>query len=438
MLKFLRRPLCLYLNWTTKMNIHNRTIKIEIPTRARQVLDSIRGAGFEAFVVGGCVRDSVMGKIPHDWDITTNALPEDIIAIFSRTIPTGIQHGTVTVLIDDEAFEVTTYRLDGDYLDMRRPRTVSYSQKLEDDLSRRDFTINAMAYNDQWGLVDRFGGLEDIENKLVRCVGEPDKRFNEDALRILRALRFSAKLSFDIEGATMESIRRNSANIEKVSMERINTEFEGIIKANTNKLSLINDLDIRAYLFGDFVFNQADLTRAMKLEDIASDEGYLQASKRAMVFNHYRGDLKGLLRFFKYSKKDIDKTIFIWTTLRDDKYADLLNENATWDDLRLTLKLILRDARDNILAKYAIYAKIIEKYANIGLIFNLFNDIIETGECFSVSHLQISGRDIIDEGLAMGKEVGILLDALLCQVISQPQLNEKKRLLEMARKIQKQ
>lgn len=129
---------------------------------------------------------------------------------------------------------------------------------------------------------------------------------------------------------------------------------------------------------------------------------------------------------------------FIWKTLRDDKYADLLNENATWDDLRLTLKLVLRDARDNILAKYAIYAKIIEKYANIGLIFNLFNDIIETGECFSVSHLQISGRDIIDEGLAMGKEVGILLDALLCQVISQPQLNEKKRLLEMARKIQKQ
>lgn len=157
-----------------------------------------------------------------------------------------------------------------------------------------------------------------------------------------------------------------------------------------------------------------------------------------MIFSHYEGDLKALLKFFKYSKKDMEKTLFIWNALRDHMYEDLLNENATRDDLRLTIKYILRDAKDNILAKYAIYAKIIEKYANIGLIFNLFNDIIEAGECFSVSHLQISGRDIIDEGLARGKEVGILLEALLCQVISQPQLNEKERLLEMARKIQKQ
>lgn len=438
MLKFLRRPLCLYLNWMTKMTKDMKKIKIEIPTRASQVIDAIQASGYEAFVVGGCVRDSVMGKIPHDWDITTNALPEDIVNIFPRTIPTGIQHGTVTVLIDDEAFEVTTYRLDGDYLDMRRPRSVSYSQNLEDDLFRRDFTINAMAYNDQVGLVDKFGGLDDIEKKLVRCVGNPDKRFNEDALRILRALRFSAKLFFDIEGETMDSIRRNSVNIEKVSMERINTEFEGIIRANTNKLSLINDLDIRSYLFGDFCFDEEDLTRAMILEDIDSHEEYLQAAKRAMIFSHYEGDLKALLKFFKYSKKDMEKTLFIWNALRDHMYEDLLNENATRDDLRLTIKYILRDAKDNILAKYAIYAKIIEKYANIGLIFNLFNDIIETGECFSVSHLQISGRDIIDEGLARGKEVGILLENLLCHVISQPQLNEKERLLEMARKIQKQ
>lgn len=411
---------------------------IQIPTAARQVLEMIKVAGFEAFVVGGCVRDSVMGKKPHDWDITTNALPDDIVRIFPKTIPTGIQHGTVTVLMDGEAFEVTTYRLDGDYQDMRRPTSVYYSQSLEDDLARRDFTINAMAYNDDVGLVDKFGGLGDIDNRLIRCVGEPDKRFNEDALRMLRALRFSARLDFDIEGETMESIYRNSINIEKVSLERINTEFEGIIKANTNKLAIINDLDIRSYLLGDFYFDEGDLARAMILDDIFSCDEYFRAARRALVFRKYEGDLKALLRFFKYSKKDMEKTLFIWRGIRDDMYGNLLNENTSDDDLRLTIKYILRDARDNILAKYAIYAKIIEKCANIGLIFNLFNDIIETGECFSISHLQISGRDIIDGGLAKGKKVGILLEALLDWVISQPQLNEKERLLDLARKIQKQ
>ncbi len=422
----------------TSMFRRSEEIRIDIAPGAKKVLDIIKSSGYEAFLVGGCVRDSVMGKKPNDWDIATSARPDDIIRIFGKTIPTGIQHGTVTVLIDGESFEVTTYRLDGQYLDMRRPASVSYSSNLEDDLSRRDFTINAMAYNEDFGIVDRFNGLEDISNKLIRCVGDPDKRFEEDALRILRAIRFAAKLSFKIETDTLESIFRNSINIKKVSAERINAEFEGIIRSNVNKLNIINMLEVRRYIFDDFVFDKKNLYRAAILEDIFFSPENIQAAKRATIYKDYKGDLKKLLKKFRYPNRDIEKTCFIWEVLREDKYEDLLNENISLEELRITIKYILRDSRDNLLAKYAIYAKIIEKYANISLIFNLFNDIIETGECFSLSHLQISGRDIIENGLASGKSVGILLDDLLCKVISQPQLNEKKRLLDLARKIQKQ
>lgn len=198
---------------------------INIPQKAEQILHILNEAGYEAYVVGGCVRDSILDRVPGDWDITTSALPEQVKELFHRTVDTGIQHGTVTVMMGKEGFEVTTYRVDGEYHDGRHPDAVTFTRSLEEDLKRRDFTINAMAYHPEHGLVDLFGGMEDINRKIIRCVGDPVERFTEDALRMLRAVRFSAQLGFTVEENTKAALARMSGNLEHVSAERIQTEL---------------------------------------------------------------------------------------------------------------------------------------------------------------------------------------------------------------------
>ena len=177
-------------------------MKIELPEKVHRIITTLQSHGYEAYAVGGCVRDSILGRTPGDWDITTSATPLETKALFSRTFDTGIEHGTITVLLDKEGFEVTTYRIDGEYEDSRHPKDVKFTRSLEEDLKRRDFTINAMAYNEESGLVDIFGGMEDLEKRIIRCVGNAKERFSEDALRILRAVRFSAQLDFDVEEMT--------------------------------------------------------------------------------------------------------------------------------------------------------------------------------------------------------------------------------------------
>ena len=198
---------------------------LEIPKNAEIVLHTLENAGYEAYVVGGCVRDSILGRKPDDWDITTSAKPEQVKALFHRTVDTGLQHGTVTVLMEKEGYEVTTYRVDGEYEDGRHPKEVTFTASLEEDLKRRDFTINAMAYNPSRGLVDLFGGLEDIQGKIIRCVGDPLERFTEDALRIMRAVRFSAQLGFTIEDETRKALGVLAPNLKHVSAERIQVEL---------------------------------------------------------------------------------------------------------------------------------------------------------------------------------------------------------------------
>ena len=202
-----------------------KQVKIDIPEKANFIIKTLSDAGFEAYVVGGCVRDSILGRDPQDWDITTSAAPLKVKELFRRTVDTGLQHGTVTVMLGEEGFEVTTYRLDGVYEDGRHPKEVTFTACLEEDLKRRDFTINAMAYNDEAGLVDLFDGLGDIERKVIRCVGDPMERFSEDALRMLRAVRFAAQLGYEIDGGTQEAIKKLSKNLEKISAERIHTEL---------------------------------------------------------------------------------------------------------------------------------------------------------------------------------------------------------------------
>ena len=200
-------------------------MKLTIPEKAEKILRKLEANGYEAYVVGGCVRDSILGRRPDDWDITTSARPEQVKALFARTVDTGLKHGTVTVLMDKEGFEVTTYRLDGDYEDGRHPKEVSFTASLKEDLKRRDFTINAMAYHPDRGLVDLFRGMDDMADKVIRCVGDPLERFQEDALRILRAVRFSAQLGFSIEEKTRRGIEKLAPNLKLVSAERIQTEL---------------------------------------------------------------------------------------------------------------------------------------------------------------------------------------------------------------------
>ena len=198
---------------------------IQLPDKVKCIIERLTAAGHEAYAVGGCVRDSILGRQPEDWDITTSASPGQVKQLFSRTIDTGIQHGTVTVLLDKEGFEVTTYRVDGDYEDKRHPKEVVFTGDLLEDLKRRDFTINAMAYNEQQGLVDAFGGVKDLAQKQIRCVGNPLDRFQEDALRMMRAARFAAQLGFSIEGKTREAIPLLAGNLAEISAERIQAEL---------------------------------------------------------------------------------------------------------------------------------------------------------------------------------------------------------------------
>ena len=228
-------------------------MKIKLPDNVKMILDRLHEAGFEAYAVGGCVRDSILGRIPGDWDITTNALPQDTKKLFKRTIDTGIEHGTVTIMVGKEGYEVTTYRIDGKYEDSRHPSEVTFTKNLTEDMKRRDFTINAMAYNDEEGIIDRFGGMEDIEKGLIRCVGNPKERFSEDALRIMRAVRFAAQLNYSIEDETKNAISELADTLKNISAERIQTELVKLLLSDhPERLMTAYELGITKVILPEF------------------------------------------------------------------------------------------------------------------------------------------------------------------------------------------
>ena len=229
-------------------------MKIQLPEKVNTIISTLQAHGYEAYAVGGCVRDSILGRIPDDWDITTSATPLETKSLFKRTFDTGIEHGTITVLIDKEAFEVTTYRVDGKYEDSRHPSEVTFTRSLSEDLLRRDFTINAMAYNDTEGLVDIFGGMEDLQRKTIRCVGNAKERFGEDALRILRAVRFAAQLGFEIENETQGAIKILAPTLANISAERIQVELiKMLISPNPSLLRTAYELGITKVILPEFV-----------------------------------------------------------------------------------------------------------------------------------------------------------------------------------------
>ncbi|MDY6690677.1 CCA tRNA nucleotidyltransferase [Clostridioides difficile] len=439
---------------------------IEIPKKVDYIIKELKKNGYEAYVVGGCVRDCLLERIPNDWDITTSARPEKVVEIFKKTIPTGIQHGTVTVMIEHEPFEVTTYRIDGSYSDGRHPDSIEFTKNIVNDLSRRDFTINAIAYNAKTGLVDPFNGYEDIQNKCIRCVGNPIDRFEEDALRMIRAVRFSAQLNFKIAAYTMRGIYDKSNLIKNISMERIQVEFNKILLADSSKLSSLKVLGLLRFIIPEIC----------DLEDITQDNPYhiYNVQKHTLIATEVIENelhLKLTMLFHDLGKK-ITKTNdengidhFYNHSRESVKIARDIMKRLKYDNHTINKVLILIQYHDyNIEPKRKIIKKLLKKLEDVELfkdllkvkwadilaqnpkymkqrILNLidcekeFKYIIKQKECFNRKNLAINGKDLMSMGIEQGKNIGYVLNKLLELVIDNPELNEKEILKEKALEI---
>ncbi len=446
----------------------DRKIRIEIPPKAKYIIDTLTAAGFEAYAVGGCVRDSILGRPPEDWDITTSAMPDQVKALFPRTIDTGLKHGTVTVMQDKEGFEVTTYRIDGEYEDNRHPKEVVFTRSLEEDLKRRDFTINAMAYNDEEGLIDCFGGLEDMEEGVIRCVGSAESRFGEDALRMLRAIRFSAQLGFQIADSAKEGIRKLAPTLQKISVERVQAELVKLIMSpHPDYLREAYELGITKIFFPEFdaametmqshphhcysvgehilhsllyVEPEKALRLAMLFHDIGKptaltvdEEGITHFHGHAAVSAEMAEQIMRRLRF------DND-TIYMVTKLV--KYHDYGNElEATPKIVRKAVNKIGEDAfprlfqvkKADILAQSAFKRE--EKLESLSGWQQIYEEIQEKQQCVSLKNLAVNGSDLIAAGLRPGREIGEILQQLLEKVLEEPECNTRQQLLEEIQKI---
>ncbi len=434
---------------------------IKLPAQVNKAIGLLEGAGFEAFVVGGCVRDSLLGLSPSDWDITTSATPEETEKVFEgyRIIETGLQHGTVTVLINKMPLEITTYRVDGKYSDNRHPDSVSFTRNLKDDLSRRDFTVNALAYKNEKGLIDCFGGQDDLNNRIIRCVGNPDERFNEDALRILRAIRFSSTLGFEIENKTSESVFKNRELLNNIARERIRVELVKLLNGKDVKRVLLDYRDIIAVFIPELIptFDYPQNTPyhcfdvythtaytveaapeefkiAMLLHDIAKPECKTTDENG---IDHFKGHPQKsaetafqILKRLTFDNATINKTVkFI--AVHDEKLPRSLTE---------ALKLMKRIGEDGyrylITAKYADNQGKADTHSGEELLENMqkyLHEIEEKNLCYSIKQLDITGNDLIRAGIPQGEQLGRELDMLVDAVIEGKCENIKSELLKYIR-----
>lgn len=431
-------------------------MKIELPKKVLFIINNLQLHGYEAFAVGGCVRDSILARRPQDWDITTSAKPEEIKKLFRRTIDTGIEHGTVTVLFGKDSFEVTTYRIDGAYEDSRHPKEVQFTNRLEEDLRRRDFTINAMAYNDQVRLVDVFGGMQDLNHHLIRCVGDPEERFSEDALRILRAVRFSAQLNFPIESATADAIRKLAPNLQNISAERIQAELvKLLVSPHPERIRDAYELGLTKVILPewDAMEGVAQNTPHHKYDVAEHTLRALKNVKRdkilrlTMLFHdmgkpmmkttdengrdHFRGHAlvsEELARSILHRLKFDNETIRTVTKLVC--YHDYRVE-ATPKNVRRAMNRIGVELFPYYLAVRLADAKAQspyqkrEKIENIVEMRQLYQEIIKKQECVTLRQLAVGGRELMDLGMKPGRELGSMLSELLEYVLDDPARNDK-------------
>lgn len=434
-------------------------MKIKLPAKVERIISILNAHGFDAYAVGGCIRDAILARNPYDWDITTSALPYQVKALFARTVDTGILHGTVTVLLEREGFEVTTYRIDGEYLDGRHPKEVVFTPSLSEDLKRRDFTINAMAYSKQSGLVDLFGGMEDLQKKRIRCVGEAKERFKEDALRILRAVRFAAQLNFEIEEGTKAAIRELAPNLSKISAERIRIELVKLLKSNhPQKIQSLYELGILKVILpslnesmkkdmpggemslGSYI--RACLEKSSKAEEVrwAILLSFLSQVKEERLEKDYesgredaggsklsREILRGL-RFDNYSVKRI-ASLVLWHDLalpsserETRRYLSFMGEELFFLFLELKRAFLLGKKQRKDVGE--------EGFLKVGL---WAREIIDRNICTSLKGLAVDGNLLIETGIESGKAVGEALALLLDMVLEDPDLNKREILLSIVK-----
>lgn len=444
-------------------------MKISLPKQVNRIIHTLQAEGYDAYAVGGCVRDCLLGRTPKDWDITTSARPEAVKTLFSHTIDTGIQHGTVTVMLDHVGYEVTTYRIDGEYEDARHPKEVVFTGNLLEDLRRRDFTINAMAYNEDAGLVDAFEGAKDLKKGVIRCVGRPHDRFGEDALRMLRALRFSAQLGFSIDGATRQAIADLAQNLARVSAERIQMELLKLLTSdNPQVMRDVYELGLTGVFLPEFdrmmetgqnnkhhcytvgehtivamqnIQPRKVLRLAVLLHDVAKP---VCITTDEAGQNHFKGHpeegarmARKILRRLKFDNDTTDRVCLLirW---HDDR------PKLSQRNVRRVISRVGTDSMEDLLAVkradtlgQSLYQRR-EKLDYVDEFERLYHEVLEKNQCVTKKDLAVNGRDLIALGMEPGPRLGEVLDALFERVLDTPELNTREQLLAMAQQDRKE
>ena len=435
-------------------------MNIQLPEKVSEIINCLRSHNFEAYAVGGCVRDSLLGRTPSDWDITTSATPEEVKSLFSHTVDTGIQHGTVTVMLGHEGFEVTTYRIDGEYEDARHPKEVAFTLSLREDLKRRDFTINAMAYNEESGLVDLFGGAQDLERGVIRCVGDPGERFREDALRMFRAVRFAAQLGFSVEKNTAGAISELAGSLARISAERIQTELvKLLVSPHPEEMRQIYELGISDVVLPEFsvmmetpqnnphhmysvgehtikalqlIPEDKVLRLTMLLHDVAKPPCRITDRKG---IDHFPGHPK---RGAQMAEKILKRLKFDNDTIRRVTALVLIHDNQPPANPASIRKALVKDGLDQYPALFLVKRADIgaqsdhlreSKLKYVDAYEAVYNQIMENGDCLSLKELAVTGGDLISAGMKPGKELGDVLERMLQDVLENPEWNKKEILL---------
>ncbi|WP_416197457.1 MAG: HDIG domain protein [Sporanaerobacter sp.] len=441
-------------------------MEINIPLYVQFVIDRLEEKGYEAYIVGGCIRDILLEKIPNDFDVVTNALPEEIEEVFKdkKTIDVGKQFGTIIIHLDNASVEVTTFRTEGEYVDGRRPKWLKFVSTIEEDLSRRDFTINSIAYNKYKGLVDPFGGMEDIHKKLIRCVGNPYERFMEDYLRILRAVRFSTVLDFKIEEETFLACKKYGEKISQVSMERINQEFVKILMSDKPSIGLevMRKIGIFEIVLPELIptigFDQKNPHHEKDVYNhilcVVDNTPSILKVRLAALFHDagkpytFSVDEEGVGHFYGHdkvgaeiAKKALERLKFPKKMIED---VFILIENhmthhGTFKDKGLK-RLIRRVGKENIDDLFLLQKSdriCSNKDASIESILDMENkvkEILSRNEAYEIKHLAINGEDLLKMGYIEGPEIGEMLEYLLEKVMEKPEFNETDKLKELVLK----